>query len=57
MAGCRFKGFGEVSMFDSLVDREQGKSHTRERLRLVVMVLLIAVILFAVLYFAAQELS
>jgi hypothetical protein len=44
-------------MFDSLVDREQVKSHTRERLRLVVMVLVIAVILFATLYFAAQKLG
>jgi hypothetical protein len=44
-------------MFDSLVDREQGKSHTGERIRLVVMVLVIAVILFAALYFAAQKLS
>ena len=44
-------------MFDSLVDREHGKSHTRERLRLAVMVLLTAVLLFAALYFAAQKLS
>jgi hypothetical protein len=44
-------------MFDSLEDREQGKSHTRERLRLLVVVLVIAVILFAALYFAAQKLG
>ena len=44
-------------MFDSLENRESGKSHTRERLRLVVMVLVVVVILFAALYFAAQKLG
>jgi len=44
-------------MFDSLADRDQGKSHMRERFLLVVIVLVIAVILFAALYFGVQALE
>jgi hypothetical protein len=47
----------EISMFDSLADRDQGKSHMRERFLLVVIVLVIAVILFAALYIGVQALE
>jgi hypothetical protein len=44
-------------MFDSLADRDPVPSHTRDRLLLAVMVLVISMILFAALYFGAQTLG
>jgi hypothetical protein len=41
-------------MFDSLATPDRTQSHTRERLVIVVMVLVISVILFAALYFGVQ---
>jgi hypothetical protein len=41
-------------MFDSLVVHDRAQSHTRERLMLVAVVLVISVVLFAALYFGVQ---
>jgi len=41
-------------MFDSLACPVQAESHTRERLMLAAMVLVISVVLFAALYFGVQ---
>jgi len=41
-------------MFDSLATHDRTESHTRERLMIVALVLIISALLFALLYYGVQ---